>query len=197
VVCDGLSECSQPVSLFLNFQLEQPIDNPLLIRILVVDDFADWRRFVLEKLLESSSLIAVGVASDGLEAVLQAEKLQPDLILLDIGLPKLDGIEAARRIRKVAQKSRILFLSQLVDIEVAQAALNAGGHGYVIKSEADGELFAAIEAVWLGRKFVSPRLVEQIVEDSATQSLPVETTTAPAKTVRSSRGRGRRRPKTA
>lgn len=99
----------------------------------------------------------VGVASDGLAAVMKAAELQPDLILLDIGLPKLNGIEAARRICKVAPKSKILFLSQEIDVEVARVALS-DGHGYVLKSDAENELFAAIEVVMEGEKFVSLRL---------------------------------------
>jgi DNA-binding NarL/FixJ family response regulator len=75
-----------------------------------------------------------------------------------IGLPKLDGIEAARHIRKLAPESKILFLSQELDPVVARAALSAGGHGYVIKSDAYSELFTAVEAVMLGKGFVSPRL---------------------------------------
>jgi DNA-binding NarL/FixJ family response regulator len=108
-------------------------------------------------------LQVVGVASDGLEAVLKAEKLQPDLILLDIGLPKLDGIEAARHIRKIAPGSKIIFLTQEIDRDVARTALDAVGHGYVVKSDADGELFAAVEAVILGKKFVSARLADLAV----------------------------------
>ncbi len=99
----------------------------------------------------------VGIASDGLAAVLKAEELQPDVILLDVGLPKINGIEAARRIRKVAPKSKILFLSQEIDVDVAHAAL-IYGHGYVLKSDANNELFAAIEVVMHGEKFVSLRL---------------------------------------
>jgi DNA-binding NarL/FixJ family response regulator len=129
----------------------------------VVDDFADWRRCVLEKLRENRSLQVIGVACDGLTAVLEAEKLQPDLILLDIGLPKLDGIESARHIRKIAPESKILFLSQELDPDVARAALSAGGHGYVVKSDADSELLAAVEAVMLGKNFVSPRLADHAV----------------------------------
>jgi DNA-binding NarL/FixJ family response regulator len=146
------------VTLVLNSKREQAISNSSFVRILVVDDFAPWRRFLIAKLRENHNLRIVGVASDGLEAVLKAEELQPDLILMDIGLPKLNGIEAARRIRKITPKSKILFLSQELDLEVTRAALAEGGHGYVVKSDADNELFAAVEAVMLGNRFVSHRL---------------------------------------
>ena len=106
----------------------------------------------------------VGVASDGLEAVLKAEELQPDLILLDIGLPTISGIEAARRIRKVAPKSKILFLTQELDVDVARVALG-DGHGYVVKSDANNELIAAVEAVLQGKKFVSLQLSSQVFAD--------------------------------
>ena len=131
------------------------ISKQLFVSVLVVDDFAAWRRCVIEKFQEDRSLQVIGVASDGLEAVLKAEELQPDLILLDIGLPKLDGIQAARQIRKVAPESKILFLTQDLDPDVARAALSVGGHGYLIKSDAHRELFAAVEAVMLGKRFVS------------------------------------------
>jgi DNA-binding NarL/FixJ family response regulator len=123
----------------------------------VVEDFAPWRRFVIAKLSENHDMRIVGVVSDGLEAVLKAAELQPDLILLDVGLPKLNGIEAAQRICKVAPKSKILFLSQEIDAEVARVALTYG-HGYVLKSDAGNELFVAIEVVMQGEKFVSLRL---------------------------------------
>ena len=103
----------------------------------------------------------VGVASDGLDAIQKAGELQPDLILLDIGLPKVTGMAAARDIRNVAPKSKILFLSQELDLDVALAALS-DGHGYVVKSDANNELFAAVEAVLQGKKFVSCRLAELV-----------------------------------
>jgi DNA-binding NarL/FixJ family response regulator len=153
----------QSIGSVLNSKQEEAISNPSFVRILVVDDSADWRRCVLEKLQENPSLQVIGVASDGLEAVLKAEKLQPDLILLDIGLPKLDGIAAARQIRKVAPESKILFLSQERDPDIARAALSAGGHGYVVKSDADRELFVAVQTVMLEKQFVSRSLADPAV----------------------------------
>ena len=123
----------------------------------MVEDFARWRHFVIAKLSENHDMRIVGAVSDGLEAVLKAAEMQPDLILLDVGLPKLNGIEAAQRICKVAPKSKILFLSQEIDAEVARVALTYG-HGYVLKSDAGNELFVAIEVVMQGEKFVSLRL---------------------------------------
>src|SRR4029077_19443190 len=128
----------------------EAISKQLAARVLVVDDFAPWRDFVLAKLRGNHNLRVISVASDGLEAVLKTEALQPDLILLDVGLPKLNGIEAARRIRNTAPESKILFLSQETDLPVARAALSVGGHGYVVKSDAENELIAAIEAVLKG-----------------------------------------------
>jgi len=93
--------------------------------------------------------------SDGLEAIQKAEEFQPDLIVLDISLPKLSGIEAAPSIRKVAPGSKILFLSENRDRDIAAAALRAGGHGYVVKSDSENELLVAVEAVLQGKRFVS------------------------------------------
>ena len=129
-----------------------------------MDDFAPWRRFVIEKLKQNHIMRIVGVVSDGFAAVLKAEALQPDVILLDVGLPKINGIEAARRIRKVAPKSKIIFLSQEIDVDVARAALTEG-HGYVVKSDADNELLAAVEVVMQGKKFVSRRLASPNFDD--------------------------------
>lgn len=122
-----------------------------------MDDFEPWRRFVASLLQEKPDWQVICEASDGLEAVQRAEEFQPDLILLDLGLPKLNGIEAARSIRKVAPDSKILFLSENRDSEIAAAALVAGGHGYVVKSDGANELLLAIAAVLHGKRFVSSR----------------------------------------
>jgi DNA-binding NarL/FixJ family response regulator len=160
--------------LVLNSKQEQAIADHFLVRILVVEDFALWRHFITAKLSENHDMRIVGVVSDGLEAVLKAEEQQPDVILLDVGLPKMNGIEAARRIRDVAPKSKILFLTQELDVDVARVALR-DGHGYVVKSDAGNELFAAIEAVMQGKKFVSSTLASpafiEYVDSQATAQL--------------------------
>ena len=100
-------------------------------------------------------LQVIGEVSDGLEAVQKAVELQPDFILLDIGLPSLDGIEAARQIRKLVPKSKIIFLTIESSADVLQKALSLGARGYVVKEMAESELLTAIEAVLLGKTFVS------------------------------------------
>jgi DNA-binding NarL/FixJ family response regulator len=129
-----------------------------IIRILIVDDYEPWRRFVRLTLLVHDRLEVVGEAGDGAEAVTRAQQLQPDLILLDIGLPNLNGIEAARKIRVSAPWSKILFVSENRAGEVAAEALKTGGSGYVVKSDAAKELLPAIKAVLAGRQFVSAGL---------------------------------------
>ena len=133
------------------------------IRVLIVEDFEPWRRFISSELQKQSNLQAIGEVADGLEAVQLAEELQPDLILLDIGLPTIDGIEAARRIREVSPASRILFVSETRSVEIAEEALNTGAGGYVLKSDAGNELLAAIKAVLQGKRFVSASLAEHFL----------------------------------
>ena len=126
--------------------------------VLVVDDFEPWHGFVATTLGKESKLQIVGNVADGLEAVQQAERLQPDLILMDIGLPTLNGIEAARRIRKVSPASKILFVSENSTPAVAEEVLSNGAGGYVIKSEAGTELLPAVKAVLEGKRFISASL---------------------------------------
>lgn len=129
-----------------------------IIRVLVVDDYEPWRRFVCLTLQIYPGLQLVGELSDGLSAVQQAQELRPDLILLDIGLPTLHGIEAARLIREVSPQSKVLFVSANRSLEIAQKALQAGALGYVVKSDAARDLLPAVEAVVQGRRFISSSL---------------------------------------
>lgn len=129
------------------------------IRFLVADDFSPWRRFVSSLILpKMPEWHIVCEVSDGIEAVTKAQELKPDIILLDIGLPGLNGIEAARRIGNVVPDSKILFLSAFDSPEVVENALNTGASGYVAKLDAASELMSAVEAVFQGKRFVSSRL---------------------------------------
>ena len=127
-------------------------------RVLVVDDYEPWRKYVRSVLTRQPGFEILGEVSDGLKAVREAEELQPDLILLDLSLPSMHGIDAARLIRRVAPYSKILFLSENRHPEVAEAALNAGGHGFVVKSDCGRELIVAITAVLREETFISQRL---------------------------------------
>lgn len=123
------------------------------LTILVVEDAEEFRRFVCS-LLRPRAEFVVEVASDGLEAVQKAQQLRPELILLDIGLPNLNGIEVAKRVRSLTPSTRILFVSALSDPDVISAALRLGA-GYVHKPSVRVDLLPAIEATLRGEQFVS------------------------------------------
>jgi len=123
-------------------------------RILIVEDFPAFRRFICSTLGESLDLRVIAEVSDGLEAVQKAAELKPDLILLDIGLPSINGIEAARQIRKLSPESKIVFLSQETSADVVMEALSTGARGYVEKTKAASQLLAVVEAVVSGTRFV-------------------------------------------
>src|SRR4029077_17953033 len=127
------------------------------LRILVVEDFEPFRRFICLELQRRAECQVIGEASDGLAAVQKAEELQPDLILLDIGLPKLNGFEAARRIRRLSPETKILFLSQESSADVVREALGTGASGYVVKSDAGTALLRAVSAVLRGAEVVGKR----------------------------------------
>lgn len=128
---------------------------PSSVRILVVDDLEPWRRFASLTLRKKPGLLIVGEASNGTEAFQKAVELEPDLILLGIGLPSLDGIESARRIRAMVPEAKIIFLSDESSVDVVQEAMSFGAWGYVFKTMAAIELLTAVETVLSGLKFVS------------------------------------------
>jgi DNA-binding NarL/FixJ family response regulator len=133
------------------------------IRILLVDDFEPFRHFVSSILDGEPQLQVVGEVSDGLDAVEKTAELRPDLILLDIGLPTVNGIEAARRIRELAPRSRIVFLTQESDPDVVREALDLGAAGYVLKTQVGSDLLVAIDAAVRDELFVSGRLAGRVL----------------------------------
>jgi DNA-binding NarL/FixJ family response regulator len=126
-------------------------------RILIVEDFQPYRAFVIGLLKRECQAQGLHEAAEGLHAVEKATELQPELVLMDIGLPRLDGIEAARRIRGASPKSKIIFLTQENSPEVISAAQTLGASGYVLKSEAQEKLLPALEAALEGKQFFSSR----------------------------------------
>ena len=128
------------------------------VRILLVDDNEPFRRFVASALRDQPNLHVIGEVGDGFEAVRQAEALQPDLILLDIGLPGLNGIGAARRMGELAPNARIIFLTQESSTDMVREAISLGAWGYLIKVQAGKELLVAVEMVMQGKRFVSSGL---------------------------------------
>jgi DNA-binding NarL/FixJ family response regulator len=128
------------------------------LRVLVVDDYEPVRRVVRLILEVRDDLQIVGEASDGLEAVQKAQELRPDLILLDIDLPRLNGIQAARRLRDLVPRAKVLFLSVESSSDVVREALNVGAVGYIYKLHTASELLPAIEMVLSGKQFVSSHL---------------------------------------
>ena len=130
------------------------------IRVLLADDYEPWRRCVSSLFVKHPEWQIVGEVSDGLEAVQQATDLKPDLVLLDLNLPKLNGVEAANRIRQSTPGTKIVFITAYRDTDAVETVSRNVAEGYVLKWEITRELVPAVEAVLWGGKFVSQRLTD-------------------------------------
>jgi DNA-binding NarL/FixJ family response regulator len=124
-------------------------------RILIVDDFAPWRRFLSTVLSVAPEWQVSGEVATGADALTQAQELQPDLVLLDIGLPDIDGLEVARQLKAIAPKAKIVFLTAESSSDLVKDALATGALGYVIKSQLVCELLPALASVFSGKRFIS------------------------------------------
>lgn len=121
------------------------------VRVLIVDDYDFWRYCVASMLKEHPEFEIVGEGSDGLDAVEMSTELQPDIVLLDIGLPELNGFEAARAIRRVSSGSRIVFLTQSCNEVLIEEARKVGAQGFVSKIDAASELVPAMKGALAGK----------------------------------------------
>lgn len=124
------------------------------VRVLIVEDFKPLRRWLCAKLSSHKELTIVGEAEDGISAVQKASELHPDLILLDMALPGLNGFKAQLHISSMVPSAKIMFLTSCSDPDVVSSALGNGARGYILKSEV-GELLSAIDAVIRGEIFLS------------------------------------------
>jgi DNA-binding NarL/FixJ family response regulator len=134
------------------------------VRVVLADDHTLVREGVRLVLEAEGDLEVVGEAANGREAVKLAQALRPDVVLMDIAMPELNGIEAAHELGTAAPGTRVVMLSMHATAEHAARALRAGAVGYVLKSSVGGEAVAAVRAAHAGRRFLSPRLSETLVE---------------------------------
>src|SRR5215813_5965100 len=137
------------------------------VRVLLADDHDILRDGLKALLTMAGDISVVGEARTGREAVAEAERLHPDVVLMDITMPELDGVEATRRIRQVAPEVRVLFLTMHEAEEYFFRALRAGASGYIIKRTAASDLLAAVRAVARGESFLSPSVARALVTDYA------------------------------
>jgi DNA-binding NarL/FixJ family response regulator len=132
--------------------------------IVLVDDHLLFRKGIEKIIAEIDGLEVVGEASDGLELLKLLEEIRPDLIILDISMPNLRGLEATREIKKTYRDIKILILSMHKKKEFVQQALKAGAEGFLLKQDADCELLKAIKVIREGGKYISPLLSSQMAD---------------------------------
>jgi DNA-binding NarL/FixJ family response regulator len=143
----------------------EPAVERKMVRVLLADDHTLTRTGLRALLEKSAGVQVVGEAADGREAVKLAKKFTPDLVLMDLALPELNGIEAAQQIRKEVPQARILMVTMYAQRQYVLRALAAGASGYLLKNAAFAELLAAIQTVHAGRKYVSPPLADALSGD--------------------------------
>jgi DNA-binding NarL/FixJ family response regulator len=144
------------------------------IRILVTDDHAVLRAGLTALLNAENDLLVVGEAADGSECLRVAQALQPDVILLDINMPGVNGLEVLPLLRQVAPQSRVLVLTMHDDILYLRQVLRSGGAGYVLKQAADKELLSAIRTVHSGGTFLHPAHAQALLADPAAATVAVD-----------------------
>ncbi len=137
------------------------------IRVLLADDHGLLRKGVRSVLAEDPDIIVVGEAHDGPQAIRQAEELNPDVVIMDIAMPRLNGLEAATQIVRKSKRTGVLILSMYSDEEYLMRAVNAGVRGYLLKDSAEPDLVRAVRAVAGGKTFFSPVIADMLFDDYA------------------------------
>ena len=135
------------------------------IRVLVVDDHAIVRDGICALLALAGDIEVVGEAGNGSEALKMVKELQPNVVLMDVAMPIMGGLEATRRMRKEFPRSRVLILTQYDDKEYVYPIIEAGAAGFISKAAASSELTQGIRSVYLGDSFLSPSIAKLLVED--------------------------------
>ncbi len=144
------------------------------LRVFVTDDHAIVRDGLKAILAQQPSVEVVGEAADGREAVKLIETLRPDVVLMDIAMPGLNGVEATRQVRKTVPRAKILILSAYGDQDYVYDLLHAGASGYVLKAAAAVELLTAIEVIARGECYLSPAIADRVVGGFVGKSVVAE-----------------------
>lgn len=137
------------------------------LRVLLADDHGLLRKGIRSVLAQDASIAIAGEANDGVEAVQLAQELKPDVVMMDIAMPRLNGLDAATQILRKQRRQGIIMLSMYSDEEYLIRAVNAGVRGYLLKDAAEPDLVPAIRAVAEGRTFFSPVIADMLYEDYA------------------------------
>ena len=135
------------------------------VTVMLADDHAVVRDGLRALLEGGHDLEVIGVAGNGREAVAEAQRLRPDVVIMDIAMPELDGVEATRRIIERCPDTRVLILSMYLSAEHIHRALQAGAQGYVLKESAGEEVVEAIRALRAGKRYLSHRITETVIDD--------------------------------
>jgi NarL family two-component system response regulator LiaR len=137
------------------------------IRVLIVDDHTIVRKGIRALLTEIVGLEVVGEAADGQEAIVQADRLRPDVILMDLGMPRMDGIEATRQIKTRQPESRVLVMTSFATDEKVLPAIKAGALGYLLKESAPADLVQAIHQIYHGESSLHPVIARKVLQEIA------------------------------
>jgi DNA-binding NarL/FixJ family response regulator len=137
----------------------------MTIRVFLADDHTIVRDGLSSLLKLQPDINVVGVASNGHDAVREIEKLKPDIVIMDISMPELNGIEAAKQIKEICPATQVVFLSMHSTSEHIFRALEAGARGYLLKDSAGAELVKAIRTIRSGRRYLSQKITETVIDD--------------------------------
>ena len=140
------------------------------IKVLLVDDHAIMRDGIRALLSIHDDIEIAGEASEGKEAIEKTQQLSPDVIIMDIAMPGIDGLEATRRIKKLNPKTKILVLSQYDNKEYVTSAIKAGASGYLPKRALGTELITAVRGIFRGESFLHPSVATALIEDYQQQA---------------------------
>jgi DNA-binding NarL/FixJ family response regulator len=144
------------------------------LRVVIADDHGLLRQGLKQAIESGGGVKVVGEAGDGRAAVTQVETLQPDIVILDVDMPELDGFDAARAIRKSVPDSQIIFLTVHREPDALTEAFELGARGYVLKDSAVSDILSAIQAVAAGQYYTSPAMTSYLVSGKRSGPLPSE-----------------------